>query len=82
MYVAMHQIGMDTGNAFRQFLLSGFCFWSMDNHMDWSAFSADTTHLPIVQSMRERLPAIPNVFLERVGPLLWIQFIKNLTDLH
>ena len=65
----MDQIGMDTGNAFRQLLPSGFCFWGMDNHMDWRAFSADTTHLPTVQSMRERRSARPNVLQERVGTL-------------
>ncbi len=64
MYVAMDQIGMDTSNAFRQFQLSDFCFWGMDNHMDWSACSADTTHLPLMQFMRGRGDSIHVVFLE------------------
>ena len=39
-------ICVDTGNTFCQFTLTLYGFRIMDNYIDWSTFSCDTTHLP------------------------------------
>lgn len=40
------QACVDTGNTLCQFTLAFFSFWIMDNYIDWSTLSCDTTHLP------------------------------------
>ena len=40
------QACVDTGNTFCQFTLTRYSFWIMDNYIDWSTLSCDTTHLP------------------------------------
>ena len=47
-------ICVDTGNTLCQFTLSFFSFWIMDNYIDWSTLSCDTTHLPRYFSLWER----------------------------
>lgn len=44
--MTVNHVGVDTRNSPGQFTLAFFRFRIMDNHMDWSTFSADTTHLP------------------------------------
>ena len=49
-------ISVDTGNPVCKFTLTGFCFRIVNNYMDWSTFSGDTTHLPLHSKlMRERM---------------------------
>ena len=48
------QACVDTGNTLCQFTLSFFSFWIMDNYIDWSTLSCDTTHLPRYFSLWER----------------------------
>lgn len=42
----VYQIGVDIGNPLHQFKPSFFRFRIMNDHMDWNAFSGNTTHLP------------------------------------
>ena len=48
------QACVDTGNTLCQFTLAFFSFWIMDNYIDWSTLSCDTTHLPRYFSLWER----------------------------
>lgn len=44
--ILVDHICVDTGNSLCQFTFAFFGFWIMDNHIDWSTLSGDTTHLP------------------------------------
>jgi hypothetical protein len=44
----MNGIRMDTSGTRRQVTPALFSFRIVDNHMDWSTRSGDTTHLPLV----------------------------------
>lgn len=52
--VAIGHICVDTGNSLCQLTLSFFCFRIMDNYIDWSTLSCDTTHLPDTFSLCRR----------------------------
>ena len=44
--ILIDHICVYTGNTLGQFTLSFFRFRVIDNHIDWSTLSCDTTHLP------------------------------------
>lgn len=47
MDVAADHVRMNAGGSLRQFPFSFFCFWIMDNNMDWG-ISFDIAYLPDV----------------------------------
>ena len=61
--VLIDHICVDTGNTLWQFTLTLYGFRIMDNYIDWSTFSYDTTHLPRYFSLWERsCPLFPRCY--------------------
>lgn len=77
-------ISVDTGSPVCKFTLTGFRFRRVNNYMDWSTFSGDTTHLPLHSKfMRERMSTIPFALLVISIRLhrLTIDYIKRIIKL-